>query len=262
MAIVLIAIAVKVNAQTLVWSDEFRTPKLDAEKWNTEVGGSGFGNGELQHYTSGESNVFIGSKSNPSDTGYLVIEARKENMVFHLNKAFTSGRVNTSGKFNFKYGTIVARIKLPNLQNGLWPAFWMLGANYPTVGWPKSGEIDILEAGFKDDWQNNVANKKVNTTVHWFQDNFQEIDPNAPGNGWWGNASATDGTSIPGTLNDGFHLFKLTWTPTKIEGYVDNVKYYDFVIPNDLNFTGVQQSILHHHEPRCGWIKLRRDYRP
>lgn len=237
-AIVLITLGANVNAQTLVWSDEFRTPKLDPEKWNTEVGGSGFGNGELQYYTSGESNIFIGSKANPADTGYLVIEARKENYgVAPENRSFTSGRINTSGKFNFKYGTVVARIKLPNLQNGLWPAFWMLGANYPTVGWPRSGEIDILEAGFKDDWQNNVANKKVNTTVHWFQDNFQEIDPNAPGNGWWGNASATGSTTIPGTLNDDFHVFKITWTPTKIEGYVDNVKYYDFVIPADPNFT-------------------------
>jgi beta-glucanase (GH16 family) len=238
MLILVMATAVKTNAQTLVWSDEFRLPKLDPEKWATEVGGHGFGNGELQYYTSGESNVFIGSKLNPSDTGYLVIEARKENYgVPPERKQFTSGRINTSGKFNFKYGTIEARIKLPDLQNGLWPAFWMLGANYPTVGWPKSGEIDILEAGFKNDWQSNVANKKTSTTVHWFQDNFKELDPNAPGNGWWGNASATGSTTISGSFNDGFHLFKLTWTPTRIEGYVDGTKYYDFVIPPDPNFT-------------------------
>jgi beta-glucanase (GH16 family) len=182
--------------------------------------------------------VFIGSKTNPSDTGYLVIEARKENYgIAPENRQFTSGRINTSGKFNFKYGTIEAKIKLPDLQNGLWPAFWMLGANYPEVGWPRSGEIDILEAGFKDDWQNNVANKKTNTTVHWFQDNFQELDPNAPGNGWWGNASATGSTTITGTFNEDYHIFKLTWTPTKIEGYVDGSKFYDFVIPANQYFT-------------------------
>ncbi|RAW00416.1 PKD domain-containing protein [Pseudochryseolinea flava] len=235
--LLLLTVAVTTNAQTLVWSDEFRTPKLDPEKWTTEVGGGGFGNGELQYYTSGESNVFVGSKSNPADTGYLVIEARRENYgAAPENKQFTSGRINTAGKFDFKYGTIVARMKLPDLQNGLWPAFWMLGANYPNVGWPSSGEIDILEAGFKDDWQNNVANKKASTTVHWFQDNFRDLDPNAPGNGWWGNASATGSTTIPGTFNDGFHLFKLTWTPTKIEGYVDGVRFYEFAIPaNDAN---------------------------
>ena len=159
MLVMLMTAAVKTNAQILVWSDEFRQPKLDPEKWSTEVGGHGFGNGELQYYTSGESNVFIGSKTNPADTGYLVIEARRENYgVAPENKTFTSGRINTSGKFSFKYGSVEARIKLPDLQNGLWPAFWMLGANYPTVGWPRSGEIDIMEAGFKDDWQNNIAN--------------------------------------------------------------------------------------------------------
>jgi beta-glucanase (GH16 family) len=235
---IVMACAIKTNAQTLVWSDEFRLPKLDHEKWSSEVGGNGFGNGELEYYTSGESNVFIGTKADPADTGYLVIEARKENYgVAPENRQFTSGRINTSGKFNFKYGAIEARIKLPNLQNGLWPAFWMLGANYPTEGWPKSGEIDILEAGFKDDWKNNVANKKNNTTVHWFQDNFKQLDPNAPGDGWYGNANATNSTTIAGSFNDGYHIFKLTWTPTKIEGYVDGTKYYDFIIPNDVNFT-------------------------
>lgn len=231
--------AMNAYAQTLVWSDEFNQPKLDVDKWTREVGGSGFGNGELQYYTSGESNVFIGSKTNASDTGYLVIEARRENYgVPPENRQFTSGRIVTSGKFNFKYGTIEARIKLPNLQNGLWPAFWMLGANYPTDGWPKSGEIDILEAGFKDDWQGNVANKKSHSTVHWFQDNYQQIDPNAPGNGWWGNASATNSTTISGNFYDAFHLFKLVWTPTQILGYVDNVQFYTFNIPpSDPNIT-------------------------
>jgi beta-glucanase (GH16 family) len=240
-ALIVLALActMDVQSQTLVWSDEFNQPKLDVEKWTREVGGSGFGNGELQYYTPGESNVFIGSKTNAADTGYLVIEARRENYgIAPENRQFTSGRVVTSGKFNFKYGTIEARIKLPNLQNGLWPAFWMLGANYPTVGWPRSGEIDILEAGFKDDWQNNVANKKNNSTVHWFQDNFRDLDPNAPGNGWWGNASATGSTTIPGNFFDGFHLFKIVWTPTQILGYVDNVQYYTFNIPaNDVNIT-------------------------
>jgi beta-glucanase (GH16 family) len=237
--ILLLGWAINSFGQTLVWSDEFNRSKLDAEKWTNEVGGSGFGNGELQYYTSGESNVFIGSRTNPSDTGYLVIEARRENYgVPPENRQFTSGRIVTSGKFNFKYGTIEARIKLPNLQNGLWPAFWMLGANYPTDGWPRSGEIDILEAGFREDWQNNVANRTTHSTVHWFQDNFRELDPNAPGNGWWGNASATNKTTITGNFYDAFHDFKLTWTPTQILGYVDNVHFYTFNIPaNDANIT-------------------------
>jgi beta-glucanase (GH16 family) len=240
--LMLVGIIVSLNtatAQTLIWSDEFNQTKLDDEKWSREVGGSGFGNGELEYYTSGEQNVFIGSKTNAADTGYLVIEARRENYgIAPENRQFTSGRINTSGKFNFKYGTIEARIKLPNLQNGLWPAFWMLGANYPTDGWPKSGEMDILEAGFKDDWMNNVANKKNNTTIHWFQDNFQTLDPAAPGDGWWGNASKTGSTTIPGNFYDGFHTFRLSWTTTTITGYVDGVQYYTFDIPAaDANIT-------------------------
>src|SRR5690349_14492199 len=117
------ALTAHAGAQTLIWSDEFNKARLDEDKWSREVGGNGFGNGELQYYTSGESNVFIGSKTNATDTGYLVIEARRENYgVPPENRQFTSGRINTSGKFNFKYGTVEARIKLPNLQNGLWPA--------------------------------------------------------------------------------------------------------------------------------------------
>ena len=225
-------------AQTLIWRDEFNQPKLDDNKWTREVGGTGNGNGELQYYTSGEQNVFIGSKTNPSDTGTLVIEARREPYgIAPENRQFTSGRINTSGKFNVKYGTIEARIKLPDLQNGLWPAFWMLGANYPADGWPRSGEIDILEAGFKGDWEQGIANKKVNATVHWHQDNYLELVPNAHEVGWYGNASATNDTIISGSLTD-YHVYKLEWTPTQMKAYVDNIHFYTFDIPaNDPNIT-------------------------
>lgn len=183
--LLLLGRTIPLAAQTLIWSDEFNTPTLDDNKWTHEVGGGGFGNGEIQYYTAGEANVFIGSKTNATDTGYLVIEARRENYgISPENRAFTSGRINTMGKFAVQYGTIEARMKLPDLQNGLWPAFWMLGANYPSDGWPSSGEIDILEAGFQDDWQNGVANQTNHSTVHWFQDNYQELDPNAPGDAW------------------------------------------------------------------------------
>src|SRR5262245_65745632 len=86
-------------AQTLVWSDEFSQPRLDAEKWTYEVGGSGFGNGELQYYTSGESNVFVGSKTNATDTGYLVVEASRGNEGVPREKPqYTSGRQSTNRK--------------------------------------------------------------------------------------------------------------------------------------------------------------------
>ena len=226
------------NGQTILWSDEFNQPHLDENKWTREVGGGGFGNGELQYYTSGEQNVFIGSRTDPSDTGYLVIEARREAYgVSPERREFTSGRINTAGKFNFMYGTVEARIKLPDLQNGLWPAFWMLGANYAEDGWPASGEIDILEAGFQEDWQNNRANKVVHSTVHWFQDNYLELVPDAHAQGWYGNASATNDTTIAGALNDGFHTFTMEWTPQALKGYVDGIHFYTFEIPDDPNIT-------------------------
>ncbi|HYG37600.1 MAG TPA: carbohydrate-binding protein [Cytophagales bacterium] len=231
--------ALSTQAQSLIWRDEFNSSKVDDEKWTREVGGGGNGNGELQYYTSGEQNVFIGSKTNASDTGYLVIEARRENYgIPPENRQFTSGRINTSGKFNVQYGTIEARIKLPDLQNGLWPAFWMLGANYPEVGWPRSGEIDIMETGFQGDWQSGVANKKTHSTVHWHQDNYLTLVPDAHAQGWYGNASASGDTTISGNFYDGYHVFKMEWTPSELKGYVDNIHFYTFTIPtSDENIT-------------------------
>ena len=118
---------------TLIWSDEFDGDRIDRSTWTFTTGGSGNGNGELQFYTAASENAYL-------DDGKLVIEARREQME---GKEFTSARLHTNGRMAFKYGTIEARIKLPRLDNGLWPAFWMLGNNFGIDGWPKSGEWDI-----------------------------------------------------------------------------------------------------------------------
>ena len=131
--------AVAQHNYKLVWSDEFNNNALDEKAWNIEENGDGGGNNELQYYR--RQNISFETDS-ASGAGCLVLTAKKES---YNGKAFTSGRLNTAGKACFKHGKIVSRIKLPSTANGLWPAFWMLGNDFGSVGWPRCGEIDIVE---------------------------------------------------------------------------------------------------------------------
>jgi beta-glucanase (GH16 family) len=117
---------------TLVWSDEFDGTMVNTGNWGFETGGGGWGNNEKEYYQAANATVANGN---------LVITAKKQRVK---NYAYTSARLKTQGKREFTYGKIEARIKLP-LGQGLWPAFWMLGANINTVSWPKCGETDIME---------------------------------------------------------------------------------------------------------------------
>ncbi|MBN2563814.1 MAG: family 16 glycosylhydrolase [Phycisphaerae bacterium] len=196
-----------VHGQTLVWSDEFDGPTIDRSTWTFNTGGSGFGNGELQYYTARPENAYI-------DAGNLVIEARRENYLG--DKAFTSSRLVTNGRFAFKYGTIEARIKLPNVEYGLWPALWMMGVNYGAVDWPAAGEVDIMEFGRKDGYLAGVVNQRALAAAHWelndehtYQDGF--ID-------WSAN------------LCDDYHLFQMEWTPAHMRIYVDGVMFWSLDI--------------------------------
>lgn len=123
----------------LAWSDDFDGPAgtaPDATFWNHDVGGSGWGNNELQFYTSRPENVSLDGE------GHLAIVAKQES---YQGRPYTSARINTQGKFEQGPGRWEARIRIPAGQ-GIWPAFWLLGADYPTVGWPACGEIDVMEA--------------------------------------------------------------------------------------------------------------------
>ena len=127
---------------TLSWSDEFDGPDgsaPDPARWTYDLGGSGWGNGELESYTARPANVQVSG-------GDLVITALRENYTGAdgLPCAYTSGRIRTQGLFSQAYGRFEARIKIPRGQ-GLWPAFWMLGDTIATVDWPACGEIDIME---------------------------------------------------------------------------------------------------------------------
>src|SRR5690242_11677650 len=121
---------------TLVWSDEFDGPAGDAPdgtKWIFDLGANKWGNEELENYTDTRANSYL------DGIGNLVIESREV-----APGQYTSARLKTQTKFTVEYGKIEARIKLPAGQ-GIWPAFWMLGANIADAGWPKCGEIDIME---------------------------------------------------------------------------------------------------------------------
>ena len=140
------------RAVTLVWQDEFDIADglPDATKWGYDVGGDGWGNGESQYYTEAR-------KENARvEGGKLVIEAIKES---HQGAAYTSARLVTRGKGDWLYGRVVVRAKLPPRGNGTWPAIWMLPTDWKYGGWPKSGELDIMEHVGHD-------MGKVHATVH------------------------------------------------------------------------------------------------
>src|SRR5579875_645280 len=118
----------------LVWSDEFNGNSLDTSVWSYETGNSGWGNNELEYYTSGTNNLSL-------QDGKLVIHALKQN---YGTASYTSARIKTQGKKEFKYGRIDIRAILPK-GRGIWPALWMLGSNINSVGWPACGETDIME---------------------------------------------------------------------------------------------------------------------
>lgn len=196
--ILLTLFAATIQAQNykLVWFDEFSNPTIDAANWTYEIGNNnGWGNNELEYYTNRSVNSYILG-------GSLVIEAKKES---YGGKSYTSARMITKGKKYFTYGKIEARIKLP-YGKGIWPAFWMLGENISTVGWPSCGEIDIIEliGGGTND-------KTIYGTAHWESNGHASYGGNY--------------TLSSGTFADNYHIFSITWTSKAIQWYVDGINY-------------------------------------
>lgn len=183
---------INVDYQNLVWSDEFNESPLNSSFWNYEQGATGWGNNELQNYTSSLDNVHI-------DSGYLHITALNPSAL-----SYTSGRITTQGKKEFTNCRVEIRAKLPE-GKGIWPALWMLGANFPTAGWPKCGEIDIMELLGHEP-------SVVHGAVHWDQN---------------GHTSRTNSYSLTsGKFSSGFHIFSLIWTPNRLIWKVDNQQFF------------------------------------
>jgi len=195
-----------INDYRLVWQDNFDGTQLNSNNWVIEVNGEGGGNNELQYYR--RENVSVGIEP-VSGANCLILTAKKEN---YSGKTCTSGRVNTLGKMSFKHGKIEARIKLPHTANGLWPAFWMMGADWPSVGWPKCGEIDILEMGNSEGIRNGTQDRYFNGACHW-------------GETWQNHPMYARATTNPYSLQDDFHLFTLVWDENVIKMYLDLDKY-------------------------------------
>ena len=195
----------------LVWNDEFNGTALDEKAWNIEVNGDGGGNAELQYYK--RDNVTVGTDPQ-SGAHCLIIKACREN---YGGKSFTSGRLNSNDKVTFTRGKIESRIKMPSTANGLWPAFWLLGADYGTVGWPRCGEIDIVEMGNAQGISKGTQNRFFNGACHWGYYNSQGQYPNYA-------QSSTNSYS----MQDGqFHLFTLVWDEDYVSMYLDLDKYPD-----------------------------------
>lgn len=190
----------------LVWSDDFDKETLDTTSWNIEINNSGNGNGELESYTDHPANVTVG-KDPETGASCLILTARKEK---YRGRDFTSGRITTANKRVFTHGKVESRIKLPITANGLWPAFWLLGNNYFSIGWPRCGEIDILEMGHADGIKQGNQSQLFNGACHWgfYKDG---VYPNY-----------VKATVNQHPLQDGkFHLFTLEWDDKNIKMYLD-----------------------------------------
>jgi len=195
----------------LVWSDEFNGPGgsgVDSSKWVFDLGGKGWGNQELESYTNRPQNVYI-------QDGNLVVQARQEKYTGPdgVSRNYTSARLKTAGKFSQAYGRFEARIKIPFGQ-GLWPAFWMLGDDLQKIGWPNSGEIDIME---------NIGKEPstVHGTIH--------------GPGYSGDGGIGAPFTLPGNQRfaDDFHIYAVEWELNTIRFYVDD-KLYETCTPSNL----------------------------
>ncbi len=192
-----------VKGWKLIFNQDFENAtEIDRSVWNFDVGNGeaeglqGWGNKELEYYTS--KNAYISN-------GALVIEARKQKITDKYGTYnYTSARLNTAGKFSFKYGKVVIRAKLPHGQ-GIWPAFWMLGDNLGQVGWPNCGEIDIMEM-----LGSNTS--KVYGTVH------------GPISGAVGIGKSY--TLSSGSFSDSYHTFTFIWNRNAMGWYVDGHLYF------------------------------------
>ena len=191
-------------AAQYLWHDEFDGESIDLNKWTFDIGtgASGWGNNEWEYYTDRKENAYV-------KDGILHIRAQKED---YEGQKYTSARMLTKGKFSFKYGTVEARIALPT-GKGIWPAFWMLGENFDTVGWPACGEIDIIEAV-------NTENK-IYGTNHWANGAEYATYGNNTGN-YRNQKFDLDITQ--------FHTYKFTWDEKYIRMFVDDFMYHEILI--------------------------------
>lgn len=195
----------------LIWSDEFDGTTLNDNHWTPEIGdGStqglpGWGNNEKQYYTNRSENLLL-------QNGFLKIIAKKENLG---GSEYTSARIKTQDKFSFTHGRLVVRARLPQ-GVGTWPAIWMLGNSIPTDGWPKCGEIDIVE-------QKGLAKNILIGATHWLD------------KGTGKTADYLREYTFTSDPTD-FHRYTMEWTPDYIRMNVDGIRYFEMNVNDQMPF--------------------------
>lgn len=181
---------------TLVWEEEFEGASLNTQNWRHETGNgqNGWGNNELQYYRQENTNLVDGN---------LVITAKREDFG---GSPYTSSRIITQGKQSFRYGRIDIRAALPEGQ-GMWPALWMLGSNFSSVGWPACGEIDIMEMV-----GGQGREKEIFGTVHWDND---------------GSYAKFGRTTVlaEGQSHNEFNVYSIIWNDSEIRWLVNDREY-------------------------------------
>ena len=187
----------------LVWNDEFDGPSLNLEKWSYEIGGHGWGNNELQYYSDDDSTAFIRD-------GKLVLRAdlvpqgtgSADNLRY-----FSSARLRTSGKGDWRYGRIEVKAKLA-LGQGIWPAIWMLPTDWMYGGWPESGEIDIMEHVGYDPGR---VHGSIHTGSYNHKINTQR-----------------GGSQLLDKISSKFYVYAIEWYEDRIDFLIDDAKYFSF----------------------------------
>ena len=207
---------IEINQWSLVWSDEFDEVTVDATKWNYMVGDGtfygetrGWGNNEEQFYTEDEVNSGITIDAEGNSILYIDATETPDGPT-----DYASAKLTTEDLFEFRFGRVEARMKLPETQ-GIWPAFWMLGANKPEIGWPGSGEIDIMESL-------GNAPQTVYGTLHYVNEDNE--------------LSSIGGSKslAQGKYSDNYHIYAIEWTPEKITWFIDSEQYHQVTIADDM----------------------------
>ena len=193
----------EIEGWNIVWQDEFDKDSLDFTKWSHEIGGHGWGNNELQFYTDSDSNSYV-------ENGNLILKAQVVPQGIGSSKGlryYSSARLRTYGKGDWKYGRIEVKAKVASGQ-GIWPAIWMLPTDWLFGGWPSSGEIDIMEHVGYD---LGVVHGSVHTEAYNHKINTQRSSARKIAN-----------------VDTEFHVYSIIWDKDKISFFIDDVQYFLF----------------------------------
>jgi len=193
----------EIEGWNILWQDEFDKDSLDLTKWSRETGGHGWGNNELQYYTDSDSNSYV-------ENGNLILKAQVVPQGIGSSKGlryYSSARLRTYGKGDWKYGRIEVKAKVASGQ-GIWPAIWMLPTDWLFGGWPSSGEIDIMEHVGYD---LGVVHGSVHTEAYNHKINTQRSSARKIEN-----------------VDTEFHVYSIIWDKDKISFFIDDVQYFLF----------------------------------